>query len=49
LFDSKADKDKYNDVIIDYLNERDDISEQEMREILEALDMKIDSKGRITW
>ena len=49
LFDSKADKDKYNDVIIDYLNERDDISAQEMREILEALDMKIDSKGRITW
>ena len=49
LFDSKADKEKYNDVIIDYLNERDDISAQEMREILEALDMKVDAKGRITW
>ena len=49
MYSSKADKKAYNDIIIDYLNARPDISAQEMRTILEELDFKVDSKGYITW
>lgn len=35
--------------IVDYLNGRDDISYQEMKSILEALDMKLHADGTITW
>ena len=41
--------DTYNYEIIDYLNERDDISREEMITILEELDFKVDSEGNITW
>ena len=49
LFDSEADKDTYNADIVEYLNSRDDISGEEMIEILESLDMKVHSDGRVTW
>ena len=49
MYSSKDDKKAYNQDIIDYLNERDDISAQEMRTILEELDFKVDSEGYITW
>ncbi len=41
--------DNYNTAIIDYLNERSDISYTEMKEILENLGFKVDSKGNISW
>ena len=49
VYSSKSDKRTYNQQIIDYLNERDDISYQEMKSILEELDMVVDSNGYITW
>lgn len=50
LFKSKykAD-DSYNLEIINYLNEREDITAEEMRKILEALDFTVDANGKITW
>ena len=44
----KAD-DTYNDDIVDYLNERDDISAGQMREILEALGATITSRNTVKW
>ena len=44
----KAD-DSYNLEIINYLNEREDITAEEMRKILEALDFTVDANGKITW
>ena len=41
--------DTYNNDIIDYLNERDDISYTEMESILKSLGFKVDSKGNISW
>ena len=41
--------DTYNYDIIEYLTERDDISSDEMRTILEELGFKVDSEGYITW
>ncbi len=49
LFDSKADKRKYNGYIINYLKSRNDISYEDKKTILTELDFKIDDKGRITW
>lgn len=49
MYSSKSDKRTYNQQIIDYLNERDDISYAEMKSILEELDMVVDEKGYITW
>lgn len=49
VYSSKADKRAYNQDIIDYLNEREDISYQQMKSILEELDMEVDSNGNITW
>ena len=49
VYSSKADKRAYNMEIINYLNERDDISYQQMKMILEELEMEVDSKGNITW
>ena len=49
VYTSKADKRAYNQDIIDYLNERDDISYQQMKTILEELDFKVDDKGYIKW
>ena len=42
-------EDSYNDDIVDYLNSRDDISAQEMKNILEELGATVDSKGYIKW
>lgn len=40
---------KHNYEIIDYLNEREDISYEEMETILKELGFEVDSKGNITW
>ena len=40
---------KNNYEIVNYLNERDDISYEEMESILTELGFKVDKKGRITW
>jgi hypothetical protein len=47
--DSAEDKQKYNKDIIEYLNGRDDISYEDMVTILEELDMKVSSNGKVTW
>lgn len=39
----------YNTQIVNYLNERKDISYKEMKSILEELGAKVDSKGYIKW
>lgn len=44
----KAD-DTYNYEIISYLNQREDVSFDDMKTILEELGFKVDSKGNITW
>lgn len=49
LFDSKEDKNAYNRDIIDYLNSRNDVSYEEMVEILESLDMKVYPDGSVDW
>ena len=41
--------DTYNNEIIDYLNEREDISYKEMVAILKELGFNVDSKGNISW
>jgi hypothetical protein len=41
--------DTYNYEIIDYLNNRDDISYSDMVTILEELGFTVDAKGNITW
>lgn len=40
---------KYNYEIIDYLNEREDITYKQMEDILTELGMVVDSNGYITW
>lgn len=40
---------KHNYEIIDYLNEREDISYEEMESILKELGFRVDSEGYITW
>ena len=42
-------EDKYNYEIIEYLNNRDDISYDQMKTILEALDFTVDDEGYINW
>lgn len=49
LFDSESDKKMYNADIVEYLNNRDDISYEEMVTILEALDFKVYQDGTVTW
>ena len=41
--------DSYNNDIIDYLNDRDDISYGEMETILKELGFTVHSDGRVTW
>lgn len=41
--------DTYNEDIIEYLNDRDDISYRQMEAILKELGFKVDSDGNITW
>lgn len=50
LFRSQYKKDNtYNDDIVDYLNNRDDISQEEMITILRELGATVDSEGYIYW
>ena len=49
LFDSESDKKMYNADIVEYLNNREDISYEEMVTILEALDFKVYQDGTVTW
>lgn len=49
LYSSKEDKNTYNPHIVEYLDSRDDVSYEEMVEILEELDMKVHSDGTVTW
>lgn len=50
LFKSKyPDDDRYNYDIIEYLNNRGDISYSEMATILTKLDFTVDAQGNITW
>jgi hypothetical protein len=49
LYSSKSDKTKYNRQIVEYLDNRDDISWAEMKEILIALDFTITDDNRIKW
>ena len=49
LYDSKADKEAYNNDIVDYLNSRDDISYEDMVAILEELDFKVYEDGTVEW
>lgn len=48
-YDSQDDKDTYNADIVEYLDSRDDVSYEEMVEILEELGMKVYPNGRVTW
>ena len=48
-YDSKEDKAKYNQAIVEYLDSRDDISWEDMKTILEELDFTVYDDGRITW
>ena len=41
--------DTYNDDIIDYLNEREDLAYTDKKVILEELGFKVGSDGRVTW
>jgi hypothetical protein len=41
--------DRYNKDIVEYLNERDDISYMQMVVILGELGMKVDANGKVTW
>jgi hypothetical protein len=47
-YDSKDDKAEYNGVIVDYLNSREDISYEEMVEILRKLDFTVDGTN-VSW
>ena len=41
--------DDYNDEIIEYLNNRNDLSYEERKAILEQLGARVDAKGYIYW
>lgn len=49
MYDSRADQETYNQDIVDYLNEREDISYKEMETILKELGFEVDSEGNIWW
>ena len=49
VYDSKADKEKYNNVIVRYLNTREDITRDEKLAILAELGMRVDSEGYVWW
>lgn len=49
IYSSKADKNEFNADIVRYLDSRNDITAEEMRSILESLDMKVHSDGTVTW
>ena len=49
MYNSQEDRDNYNMDIIEYLNERDDISYKQMETILKELGFTVDSQGNISW
>ena len=49
MYDSKEDRENYNYDIIDYLNNREDISYDEMATILKELGFTVDAQGNIYW
>ena len=49
LYDSKEDKRKYNQAIVEYLDSREDISWDDMKSILEELDFTVYDDGTIEW
>jgi hypothetical protein len=49
LYGSKADKNKYNLDIVEYLNSRSDISYEDTVAILEELGMTVDEEGNVYW
>ena len=48
-YDSKADKEECVYGIVEYLNNRADVSYEEMKTILEEIGYKVDSQGNIYW
>lgn len=48
-YDSKADRNKYNQEILDYLNSRNDISYEEKVTILRELKFTVDEEGNVDW
>ena len=42
-------EDKYNKDILNYLNQRPDLSYSEKKQIVEALGAKVDDRGRVKW
>jgi hypothetical protein len=48
-YDSKADKKECVYGIVEYLNNREDVSYEEMETILEEIGYKVDSQGNIYW
>ena len=49
VYDSKSDIAKYNYDIVEYLDSRDDLSWEDMKNILIKLDFKVSDDGRVTW
>lgn len=49
IYGTDGDKEEFNKDIVNYLDSRDDISYEEMVEILESLEMNVYPDGRITW
>ena len=48
-YPSKESREAYGYDIVEYLNGRSDISEEQMRKILRELGFKVDWEGRVTW
>lgn len=49
MYDSKEDRANYNADIVDYLNDREDISYEEMVTILKELGFTVHSNGTVEW
>ena len=49
IYGTDGDKEEFNEDIVNYLDSRDDISHEEMVEILESLEMKMYPDGTVKW
>ena len=49
MYNSREDRENYNNDIVDYLNGRNDISYEEMEMILKELGFEVDAEGNIYW
>lgn len=49
MYSSEEDRETYNAEIVEYLNTRDDLSYEEIVEILKALEFTVTSDGRVYW